>query len=1100
MSIELVFRFNATGKQTLADFANTVKTLNGEMKVGDQVVKKFDTTVQELSKDVEKAGKEFAALAAGGKRVKESVDAAAGSAKGFGESMTGSFLKAQILAEGLGQVVQVTKELTVESAKYAARTQTLGVVADQLARVNNLSVVAMRAEVMAVQRLGITRQESLSTINKMIFAQLDLKRATDLARLSQDAAVIAGINSSEALQGIIHGIVTRQPEVLRTYGIVVDFEREYLRVARERGHQLSAQEKQEVALQMVLAQSPKIAGAYEASMLTVGKQMTSLTRYTLDAKEAIGEGLIPVLGKAVMWMSDLAKWAGENGSEIGKLSVGVSAAAAAYTLLSLTPMGRGARIGAALYAGAGAAAFAPEMEDTIRDFGGRAVSDVMKRRAAINSRLAAPGLTPAEANTLKKQFEDTDATLARVKESATEMLVDLYDQRLKNRAFDPNRLAVTDPRFVRGAKGLSEALVAANQSVPASATRLLSGIDLGGGIQISESEMMAAVGRRAAGDPNGATLNQQAIDRAEMAERQRLAAEQFGKASKEVRGMLESLREQGLDPYFKIFYDEAQAIRNLKEKYPAGVTAPMLAQVRSVFGTRANELREEKLAPADLERRSRRTERDLYALRGPGFLFGNAFSDTPMRSVELDPSIAEKRIADFRERGTRALSQSLSYQERMIQLQTGPGGELAAIDLVARVRLDNAQKVYDLSKRSQEDLNALEERRLQIGRDREIQQLEFMRRRDDQTREFSGRVFDSMTANGGGGVRDMLTGQARVLQRQLFVNGTSGAFSAVGRYAGGLIPGQQNADGTPTMVGKLLAGTVFDKQNTQLDKNTNSLERARRSIDRLTSTIGGVGVGGDPLAGVTSGWKDPMTLMPSVGGFDTGSLVRQIPGTQKIAGSSFGKNVSGFVGGAGSFFTAGPLAGFRGGDYSVKTGDGRATTASSLGYTSTASRAGNVAMSAAVLGTGAISTYQSLRSGNYMGAAASGLATAAAFNPEPISKAAMLLAAAVIPLFGGNRREKRGERLNSLVEESKRDEPTGQSYTFDTSGRSLDYDYRGGLRTYVTVVNQVRAIDARGVEQFFEENQYGLAQSVGRAWQNGQAPALEQQLRNTFGG
>lgn len=1071
MSIELVFRFNATGKQTLADFANTVKTLNGEMKMGDQVVRKFDTTVKDLSKDVEKAGKEFAALSAGSKKFKESADAAAGSTKSFGESMTGSFLKAQILAEGLGQVVQVTKELTVESAKYAARTQTLGVVADQLARVNSLSVTAMRAEVQAVQRLGITRQESLSTISKMIFANMDLKRSTDLARLSQDAAVIAGINSSEALAGIIHGITTRQPEVLRTYGLVVDFEREYIRVARERGHQLSAQEKQEIALQLVLAQSPKITGAYEASMLTVGKQMTSLTRYTLDAKDAIGEGLIPVLGVAVRSMTDLARWAGENGSQMSKLSLGITGAATAYGLLSLTPTGRTAKGVAAVIGATIGYTQAPTMEDEVRENGQRAVLSIMQQREQINARLSALDITKsgasAEAAMLKKQYGDTYLSLQMVQRTAADLLGNEYS-RLKS-----------DPGWI-GAK-----------SGP-----MAEGVDLGYGIKVSQGAIAVAAGKL---DKSGPTINQDAIDMAEMAERQRASSEQFAKASKEVRGMLESIREQGLDPYFKIFYDEAQAIRGLKEKYPSGVTSGMIAEVRSVFGTRSNELRETKLAPADLERRSRRTEQELL-MRGPGFLFGNAFSDAKVQSVEVDPTIAEKRIADFRERGTRALSQSLSYQERMVQLQTGPGGELAAIDRIARLRLDNAQKVYDLSKRNEEDLNALRERRIQIDRDREIQQLEFMRRRDDQTREFSGRVFDSMTAGGGGELRDMVTGQARVLQRQLFVNGTSGTFSALGRYAGGLIPGQQNEDGSPTMLGKLFAGTVFDKQNTQLDKNTTSLERARRSIDRLTSTIGGVGVGGDPLAGVTSSWKDPMTLMPSVGGFETGSLVRQIPGAQKIAGSSFGKNLSSFASGAGSFFTAGPFAGFRSGDYSVKTGDGRATTASSLGYTSTASRAGNVAMSAAVLGTGAISTYQNLRSGNYLGAAASGLATAAAFNPEPISKAAMLLAAAVIPLFGGNRREKRGEEMNSLVEGAKRDEPTGQSYTFDTSGQSLDYDYRGGLRTYVSVVNQVSAIDAQGVERFFEDNQYSLAQNVGRAWQNGQAPALEQQVRRRMGG
>lgn len=60
-----------------------------------------------------------------------------------------------------------------------------------------------------------------------------------MARVAQDAAVIAGVNSSEALNGIVHGITTRQPEVLRTYGIIVTFEQEFAKAARGLGRDLN---------------------------------------------------------------------------------------------------------------------------------------------------------------------------------------------------------------------------------------------------------------------------------------------------------------------------------------------------------------------------------------------------------------------------------------------------------------------------------------------------------------------------------------------------------------------------------------------------------------------------------------------------------------------------------------------------------------------------------------------------------------------------------------------------------------------------------------------------------------------------------------------
>lgn len=58
----------------------------------------------------------------------------------------------------------------------------------------------------------------------MIQAELDLSRASDLARLAQNAAVNAQINSSEALGRIIHGMTTFNPLVLRNMGIMVNYD------------------------------------------------------------------------------------------------------------------------------------------------------------------------------------------------------------------------------------------------------------------------------------------------------------------------------------------------------------------------------------------------------------------------------------------------------------------------------------------------------------------------------------------------------------------------------------------------------------------------------------------------------------------------------------------------------------------------------------------------------------------------------------------------------------------------------------------------------------------------------------------------------------
>jgi hypothetical protein len=277
-SLELLFRIKTEGQDKLDAVVKSIRGVSGEVRTASQSLGEFDSANRKAQ-----------------------------------ESIGGAVLKANLLTEAIMKAAGAVKEYTVGAAEYAARTQTLGVVMDQLAKVNNLGTGAVRAQAEEVKRLGITTQEAMGTVNKMIFAQLDLKKSTDLARLAQNAAVIAGVNSSEALAGIIHGITTRQTEVLRTYGIIVDFERAYQQAARERGRELATVEKQEIALQEVLKQGTKISGAYEAAMLTAGKQLTSLSRYADEAKNAIGEGLAPALSSAVMHMTQLSKFAAENG-------------------------------------------------------------------------------------------------------------------------------------------------------------------------------------------------------------------------------------------------------------------------------------------------------------------------------------------------------------------------------------------------------------------------------------------------------------------------------------------------------------------------------------------------------------------------------------------------------------------------------------------------------------------------------------------------------------------------------------------------------------------------------------------------------------------
>ena len=111
--------------------------------------------------------------------------------------------------------------MTVEVAKYAARTDVLAMVTQQLAKVNDISADHVNLLVDRIKALGITTQEAHGVVQRMIFAQLDLSKATQLARVAQNAAVIAGADSSEALENILLGITTGQTRLLHNMGLQV---------------------------------------------------------------------------------------------------------------------------------------------------------------------------------------------------------------------------------------------------------------------------------------------------------------------------------------------------------------------------------------------------------------------------------------------------------------------------------------------------------------------------------------------------------------------------------------------------------------------------------------------------------------------------------------------------------------------------------------------------------------------------------------------------------------------------------------------------------------------------------------------------------------
>jgi len=239
----------------------------------------------------------------GGRTVKRSLDDIADSAQrgvqpvnnlnaslGSGARAADVFFGSLKAIGGILATLKLTS-LINEAATLSQRYNELGIVLDVVGRNAGLARSEVDATTEAVRKQGISMIESRQIVTRMIQSQIDLSKATELARLAQDAAVIGQMNSSQALDTLVHGIQSAQVDVLRTIGLNVNFEQSYAKLAKEMGvtqNALTENEKLQARLNVVLGEASKISGVYEGAMANAGKQMRSDQRIAEDLKVKIG--------------------------------------------------------------------------------------------------------------------------------------------------------------------------------------------------------------------------------------------------------------------------------------------------------------------------------------------------------------------------------------------------------------------------------------------------------------------------------------------------------------------------------------------------------------------------------------------------------------------------------------------------------------------------------------------------------------------------------------------------------------------------------------------------------------------------------------------
>lgn len=204
------------------------------------------------------------------------------------------------------------------AADLAARTETLGITLEQVGGNAGYSAEEIKKYTAELKALGITTGAARSSLTQLVQAGINLtavneagaSTAAQLARASQDLAVVTGENSSDTLSRLILNIRQMDTQGLRYLGLNVDIAAAQSVFAQSLGKSadaLTQSQKQQAVLNAAMLDAQKLAGSYEASLASVGKQLGSMTRYQEEAGNAIGSNLLPAYALLVAEATDFLK-------------------------------------------------------------------------------------------------------------------------------------------------------------------------------------------------------------------------------------------------------------------------------------------------------------------------------------------------------------------------------------------------------------------------------------------------------------------------------------------------------------------------------------------------------------------------------------------------------------------------------------------------------------------------------------------------------------------------------------------------------------------------------------------------------------------------
>lgn len=206
------------------------------------------------------------------------------------------------LVEAVWKGTTALVNMGVEATKEAGRVAELDLVTDFLGLRFGVTAGEIDNVVQKMKEYGIQTDVALGTTAQFIRYQLSTADALKLARVAQDSAVLSQENSTDALKGLLTGILTYNARTIRAHGVVVSLDeasRKFAKTHHILRSEMTGVERAQVALSAVLEQGARVAGLYDVAMELPSKRLRSMPRYFYELAISAGKPFQDAFGSAV---------------------------------------------------------------------------------------------------------------------------------------------------------------------------------------------------------------------------------------------------------------------------------------------------------------------------------------------------------------------------------------------------------------------------------------------------------------------------------------------------------------------------------------------------------------------------------------------------------------------------------------------------------------------------------------------------------------------------------------------------------------------------------------------------------------------------------